>query len=361
MTAIPLNLAYQCKWCNAEELWLGHNCRDCGSKVGKCRSPKWERILATVSSIDNPSYTTQFPLSGTASQCCGTGVSGNNAFSSVNGVQWSDNPFKSTGVRCRYRSYGEGSTAFRKLCFVDGQPVPGETLYVTTQCNHWVYNLHWHYWSRLDQVTIYLSRLAEDSCKWRITLRVAGVHLLAHSFQYRNPVPPANCAGQYIGATAVYSGIKSISVTTAECLPAECDLLPNPDCAMPDYLTPSSVAVNLPGQGNFVYWMSKDVDLLTNELIEFDRNEDTGLVHCSLYPVNTNQSAPLVTCPASSTQTSGEDTNWVTAGGLNPIMCGGCFLQSRGLGGTTTVEVESNDYTFTQAIWDRWNVQFAFV
>lgn len=357
MTAIPLNLAYQCKWCNEEELWLGHNCRSCGSKIGKCRAPKWERIRATVSSVDNAAYTTQLFLNGTASQCCGTGTSAVNAFNSANGTLWSNNPFRDNGLRCQYRFYQESTTDYSKLCIVDTIPQPRVPLYSITTCQHWVYNLHWHYWSRLNSVQLYLSRLVEDSCRWRVTLRVSGVHLLAHTFQYLDPLPPNNCAGQYF-LNGVYIGTKDISIINASsCEPAPCALLPNANCAMPSFLSPIDPTIlNLPGEAAFTYWMSKDVDELTTDPISFDRNEDTALEHCGIYATNSSASLPTVTCPTPSSETFPADTTW---SGI--ASCEGCFLQQKYGGGSETVEVNSFAYDFTQAIWDAWNVAFTFV
>lgn len=362
MTAlpIPLNLAYQCKWCNEDDLWIGHNCRRCGSKTGKCRSPKWERIQATVASVDNPEYSTQILFTGAASQCCGIGgpPNPNNAFP-VNGTDYATNPFGQTGVRCRYRTYTEASYDYRKVC---PRPFPDPPiitpLYSITGCGHWIYNLHWHYWSRLDSVQIYLSRLAADECKWRVTLRVSGVHLLAHTFQYLNPNPPNNCAGQYF-LNGVYSGTKDITIINpSACQPAPCALLPNANCAMPEFLPIAAPSViNLPSQSQFTYWMSRDVDDLTDETLIFNRTEHPALQHCNVYPVNVVPTLPEVSCPTPVNRTFGPDTNWNTA--LNP--CEGCLFQEKYGGGLEIVEVNTLPYYISQAIWDSWNVTFAFV
>jgi len=353
-----LNLAYQCKWCNDQELWLGHNCRSCGSKTGKCRAPKWDRIRATVSSEDNPEYNTTVFLNGTSSQCCGAGISVSNAFAGVNGSMWSDNPFAQNGIRCRYRSYAENTTDYAKFCLVNSVPQPRIPLYSITTCQHWVYNLHWHYWSVLDSVQVYLSRLPNDSCRWRVTLRVSGVHLLSHTFQYRTGVPAADCAGQFVGDPAVYIGTKSINITTpSTCEPVPCDLLPNANCAMPDFLTSIEPSVlNLASQSAFTYWMSRDVDDLTDETLGFNRTAHAALQHCNVYPVNSVPTIPSTTCPTPTNRTFGRETAWEFAGD-----CEGCQLQQQYAGGLEIVESETTAYSFAQAIWDSWNVTFAFV
>lgn len=361
MTALPmpLNLAYQCKWCNEDDLWIGHNCRRCGSKTGKCRSPKWERIQATVASVDNPEYSATFPLVGQASQCCGVGNNFNNAFDAANGTTWFDNPFAQNGMRCRYRSYREDSYDYRKLCAFPFPTPPVITpLYSITTCAHWVYNLHWHYWSRLNSVQVYLSRLAADECKWRITLRVQGSHLLSHTYQYLDPIPPNNCAGQYF-FNGAYVGTKSISIENASsCEPAACGFLPNANCAMPDFLPivePS--LLNLANVSSFTYWMSRDVDELTDEPIALNRIDNPALQHCSVYAVNSAQAIPEVACTEPINRTFDRDVfNWGFAG-----ECEGCFLQQQYAGGLEIVESETTAYSFVQAIWDSWNVTFAFV
>lgn len=361
MTAlpIPLNLAYQCKWCNEDDLWIGHNCRRCGSKTGKCRSPKWERIRATVASVDNPAFTTQMIFAGTASQCCGLGsaTNPNNPFP-ANGTDYFTNPFRQTGVRCRYRSYAEETLEYRKFCLQPTPPHLITMLYSVTSCGHWIYNLHWHYWSRLDSVQIYLSRLASDECKWRITLRVSGVHLLAHTFQYLNPNPPNNCAGQYF-LNGVYSGIKDVTIfNPSTCQPAPCAALPNANCAMPDFLPIVSPSViNLPSQSAFTYWMSRDVDDLTDETLGFNRIENPAQQHCGVYAANSSQAISETACPSPSNRTFPRDPAWVMTGG----QCEGCFVQQQYAGGFETFEVITNPYSFTQSIWDSWNVTFSFV
>jgi hypothetical protein len=352
MTAVPLNLAFQCKWCNEEDLWLGHNCRRCGSKTGKCRAPKWERIRATVTSADNPAFTTQVVFTGAASQCCGIGgpSNPNNPFP-MNGTDYFTNPFGQTGVRCRYRFYSEDSYDYRKFC---PQPFPDPAiitpLYSITSCRHWIYNLHWNYWSRLDGVQIYLSRLADDECKYRVTLRVSGVHLLAHTFQYLNPNPPNNCAGQYF-LNGVFIGTKDVTITNAStCQPAPCAFLPNVNCAMPDFLPVVSPSViNLPSQSSFVYWMTKDVDDLTDETLSFNRLTDTALQHCNVYPANTVPTIPSTACPTPVDREFDRETTWGFAGD-----CEGCQLQQQYAGGFEVSEIESFAYSYLQAIWDSW-------
>jgi hypothetical protein len=354
-----LNLAYQCKWCDANDLWLGHNCRPCGSKIGKCRAPQWNRIRATVTNVDEPDYTAQFFLNGTASQCCGTGSSNPNAFNAVNGASWADNPFAQTGVRFRYRSYGETTREFGKLCFVNGVPqLPRPVLFSVTRCGHWIYNLHWHYWSRLNNVAIYLSRRADDACKYRVTLKVSGVHLLAHSFQYLTDFPEGNCAGQY-GSLGSYSGVKSVEIfTESSCSPPECNLLPNALCAMPEFLEPAPVEIiNLAGTAPFTYYMSRDLDELTDDTFLLERPYDSPLSHCDLYAVDSEAGLTTVACPEDSTETFPSETNWENVGGT----CENCTFQSRFTGGFATQEIDCYDYDFALAAWNRWNVQFAFV
>lgn len=358
-----LNLAYQCKWCNAEDLWLGHNCRPCGSKIGKCRAPKWNRIRATVTNVDTPAYTAQFNLAGTASQCCGTGGTGSNAFNAANGSGWADNPFAQTGVRFRSRAYSERATEFGKLCFVDGVPqLPRPVLYTITTCSHAIYNVHWHYWSRLNTVALYLSRLADDACRYRMTLVVSGVHLISHSFQYPNITPSGNCAGQFF-ANGSYIGTKAVMINTeSSCAPAPCDALPNDLCEMPAFLDPAPIEIlNLAAQSPFTYYMSRDVDFLTDEVLLLERPYDAALPHCNLYGVDSDAGPTTIACPVDSSTTIAPETNWANVGGLNPVSCEGCNLQSRQLGGTDTIEIECIDYDFALAQWDRWNVQFDFV
>jgi hypothetical protein len=127
---------------------------------------------------------------------------------------------------------------------------------------------------------------------------------------------------------------------------------------MPDFLPVVSPSlINLPSQSSFVYWMTKDVEELTNETLSLNRLTDTALQHCNVYPANTVPTIPSVSCPTPVNRTIPPDTTWQSL--LNP--CEGCILQVRDDGGVEIVEVDSFAYSFIQAVWDNWHVQFSFV